>query len=61
MEGHLLTCPIGGLAKIAMEEKKTLLVTDPLSYKEYDENIDLKFDKNKVKPIICVPLLDREE
>jgi hypothetical protein len=36
-------------------------VTEPLAYKEYDENIDLKFDKNRVKPIICVPIMDREE
>lgn len=61
MESHLIYGPIKGLASIAIEQKKTLVVTDPLSYKEYDEAIDIKFDKNRVKPIICVPIMDREE
>lgn len=36
-------------------------MADPLSYEEYDDTIDLKFEtKNKVKPIICVPIIDKE-
>ena len=30
-----------GLANIAVYSKKTLVVTDPLSYQEYDKKIDL--------------------
>ena len=60
-EEHITYTPLRGLALLAMQSKKTLLVTDPLSYDEYDENIDLKFENGKVKPIICVPIMDREE
>lgn len=53
--------PVGGLAALSIENRRTLLVTEPLSYKEYDESIDLKFDRNKMKPIICLPIIDRED
>lgn len=36
-------------------------MTEPLSYTEYDDSIDLKFQNNIVKPIICVPILHKEE
>jgi hypothetical protein len=45
-----------------MNEKKTLIFIDPQSYQEYDDSIDIKFsDPKKIKPIICVPIMDKEE
>ena len=42
-ETYLQTVPLNGLASIAIQQKKTLLVTEPLSYEEYDPTIDLRF------------------
>ena len=50
-----------GLANISVYSKKTLVITEPLSYEEYDRTIDLTFPDNNAKPIICVPIMDREE
>ncbi len=57
---QILYVPIKGLAKVSIEQKKTLLVTDPLNYEDYDENIDLTFP-DKASPIICVPIMDKEK
>ena len=45
-----------------MAQKKTLLVTEPLQYTEYNDKVDIKFDKNgEYFPIICVPIINKEE
>jgi len=62
LDQYLQPYPRGGLASIAMERKKVMLVTEPLSYIEYDRNIDIDFEiVSKTKPIICVPIMDREQ
>ena len=45
--GHLIHCSFEGLAQVAMRQKKTLLVIDPLSYTEYNPKVDLNFDLQK--------------
>jgi hypothetical protein len=49
-----------GLAYLSIKQKKTLLITDPQSYAEYDDRIDLIFDTSKKTPMICIPIMDRE-
>ena len=47
-----------------MTQKKTLVITEPLSYKEYDRFVDIRFDehgKQDIKPIICVPVYNKDE
>jgi hypothetical protein len=58
---HISYVPIVGLAQYTMEQKKTLLITEPLSYKEYDPSVDLKFEVGSVRPMICVPIIHIQE
>lgn len=48
------------MAAISIKQKKTLVVTEPLSYEEYDDDIDLRFENKQGQPIICVPIMDKE-
>jgi hypothetical protein len=50
-----------GLTQYTMEQKKTLLITEPLSYKEYDQSSDLVFEGGQVRPIICVPIIHKQD
>ncbi|CDW78189.1 UNKNOWN [Stylonychia lemnae] len=61
IEGNLLYMPFKGLAQHCVKEKKTLVITEPLSYQEYDKYIDIDFDSQKITPIICVPCFNRED
>jgi len=36
--------------------EEDIAVPEPFSVQEYDETVDLKFDKNKANPFICVPI-----
>ena len=44
-----------------MQSKKTLVITDPLTHEVYDETVDIKFEDNRSRPIICVPIMDKDE
>jgi hypothetical protein len=61
LDGSLIYEPIKpSLAHISIEQKKTLVITEPLSYTEYNQVIDIKFDSSNSKPIICIPVFNRE-
>lgn len=57
----MIFTPIRGLAKLAIEQKKTLVITNPDSYEEYDSKIDVSFKDGKPKPLICVPIMNTED
>jgi hypothetical protein len=60
--GNLLYMPRRGLAQHCIEEKKTLVITEPLSYKEYDRWVDVHFaDPSQAVPLICVPVFNKED
>eukprot|EP00347_Sterkiella_histriomuscorum_P022777 403337202 len=61
IEGNLMYVPFKGLAQHCVSQKKTLVITDPLSQPEYDDFVDLRFqDINNAVPIICVPIFNKE-
>ena len=53
--------PFKGLASVSIQQKKILLVTDPKSYPEYDDSIDLIPVSGANMPIMFIPIMDREE
>lgn len=60
-EGNLLSIPRRGLAQHCISQKKTLVITEPLSYTEYDPLVDIDFRDGVVSPIICVPVFNQED
>ena len=61
IEGNLMRVPLKGLAHFCVRQKKTLVITEPLKYSEYDEFVDLRFkDGQDQVPIICVPVFNKE-
>ncbi|CDW89545.1 UNKNOWN [Stylonychia lemnae] len=60
-DGHLAYVPMRGLAQISIQNKKTLVVTEPQIYPQYDSNIDILYQDGQVKPIICVPIMNQED
>lgn len=49
-----------GLAQFSIIQKKTLVVTDPHTNSEYDPVIDMNFKDKEIKPIICVPIFNKD-
>ncbi len=58
-EDEFISLPLMGMAFVAMDKKKTLVVADPVNFIEYKPDIDLTPSGGN-PTILCVPIMDRD-